>query len=186
MDAPSPSGDYVAAAFGQTTPGEGVRTLSVDVAGPATVTSTPSGIACPGPVAPHFGRHARRTSVQRPVRLRHVLGGRRNVRREELRLHMSARPRHVDLRQRLRRSGSIPVSTAGSGRDRVGPRFRFSRPGRHQMRPSLRPLLRSPRWTPETIGRFGFRRSPARMPARRLARRLSRQKAILHRVEGLV
>ena len=39
---------------------------------------------------------------------------------------------------------------------------------------------------PETIGRFGFRRSPAACPVRRLARRLSRQKATLHRVEGLV
>ena len=45
---------YVAAAFGQTTPGEGLRTLSVDVAGPATVTSTPSGIDCPGTCSASF------------------------------------------------------------------------------------------------------------------------------------
>ena len=38
----------VAAAFGQTTPGAGPRTLTVEVDGPATVTSTPSGIDCPG------------------------------------------------------------------------------------------------------------------------------------------
>ena len=40
--------DQVAAAFGQTTPSAGPRTLTVTVDGPATVTSTPSGIDCPG------------------------------------------------------------------------------------------------------------------------------------------
>jgi hypothetical protein len=44
----------VAAAFGQTTPGAGPRTLTVDVVGPATVTSTPSGIDCPGTCSAAF------------------------------------------------------------------------------------------------------------------------------------
>jgi len=38
---------YVAAAFGQTAPDSGDRTLSVDVDWPVSVTSTPSGIDCP-------------------------------------------------------------------------------------------------------------------------------------------
>ena len=44
----------VSAAFGQATPGAGPRTLSVDVVGPATVTSTPSGIDCPGTCSAAF------------------------------------------------------------------------------------------------------------------------------------
>jgi hypothetical protein len=44
----------VVAAFGQTTPGAGDRTLSVDVDGGATVTSTPPGIDCPGTCSASF------------------------------------------------------------------------------------------------------------------------------------